>query len=386
MNSIFDYFKSIDTELIEFIEDLPEEAIGKSISIFNGESFEFQPNSVVFFGVPEDRYTINNKGTGANLNAFRKQFYQMFVGHWKTKIYDLGDLRIGNSVSDTEIALNTIITTIIKEKAIPFIVGGSHALTYTMYRAFDSLEQRVNLSVVDSEFNLGNINDTINSKSYLNKIIMDKPNNLNNFSNIGFQTFKNSQEEILLLDDLFFDTYRLGEIKNDLELVEPILRNTTILSIDIEGICRNDAPAHNNNGISGFSAEDICVIARYAGLSDGLKAMGVFEYNSALEKTPITAELLAQILWYFVEGVSSRFYEFPNNKLNGFKKFMVIIENDTYNFYKSNKSNRWWMEIFLEKDNKPKRRSLIPCTYGDYLSATQEVIPKRWYDNRKKLL
>jgi hypothetical protein len=43
---------------------------------------------------------------------------------------------------------------------------------------------------------------------YLTKII-DEPNNLFNYCNIGYQTYYNSQEEIDLIEKLFFDAYRL---------------------------------------------------------------------------------------------------------------------------------------------------------------------------------
>ena len=51
---------------------------------------------------------------------------------------------------------------------------------------------------------------------------MREPNNLFNYSNIGYQTYFNSQEELDLLNSLFFDAYRLGEVK-DLTKVEPII-------------------------------------------------------------------------------------------------------------------------------------------------------------------
>jgi hypothetical protein len=64
---------------------------------------------------------------------------------------------------------------------------------------------------------------------------------------------------------------------------------------------------------------------------------------------------------------------------------MVLVDEETYNFYKSNKSGRWWMEINIKDNNKTKRRTLIPCTYNDYLSANNQEVPERWYTNRKKL-
>jgi formiminoglutamase len=35
-------------------------------------------------------------------------------------------------------------------------------------------------------------------------------------------------------------------------------------------------------------------------------------------------------------------------------------------------------------NNKLKRRTLLPCTYGEYLGATNQELPERWLKARKK--
>jgi arginase family enzyme len=60
---------------------------------------------------------------------------------------------------------------------IPIVIGGSQDLTYGIYRAYDELEQMVNLVAIDSKFDFGE-NDLVSAASYLTKI--DEPNNLFN--------------------------------------------------------------------------------------------------------------------------------------------------------------------------------------------------------------
>jgi hypothetical protein len=40
--------------------------------------------------------------------------------------------------------------------------------------------------------------------------------------------------------------------------------------------------------------------------------------------------------------------------------------------------------FFLNINNKLKRETLLPCTYGDYLSACNQEIPERWMKARRK--
>lgn len=386
MEYISNFIHPIKESIVDFVHALPKDCIGRSLVLNTlNSSFDFVPNSIVFLGVPEDRTALHNDGTGQDLDIIRKQFYKLYKGNWNLSIYDLGDVIPGESFTDTEIALIEIVAFLLRHKMLPIIIGGSHALTYASYRAFDQLEQKVNLAVVDAKFDLGNIDTSMDSQSYLTKIVMEKPNNLFNYTNIAYQTFLNSQDEINLLQSLLFEAYRLGDVKNDIELVEPVLRETDFLSIDMSAVRKADAPANKNATISGLSAEDICKITRYAGISDKLSVLGVYEYNASKDADFITAELIAQMLWYFIEGVNFRSYEFPSKGLKNFKKYIVIIDDETLQFYKSDLSGRWWMEINVKDDNKTRRQTLIPCTYSDYLTANRQEVPERWYVNRKKL-
>jgi arginase family enzyme len=339
---------------------------------------------IAILGVLEGRNAVDNVGTGKGLEHIRKFLYQMFPGNWNTTIADLGNVPQGKEVSDTYFLLQEILTTLLKKNIIPLIIGGSQDLTYANYRAYDKLEQTVNLAVVDSKFDLGELDDTITSHNYLHKIVMENPNNLFNYSNIGFQTFFNSQEEIDLIEKLHFDAYRLGEVTSDLTIVEPILRDADMVSIDLGAVRISDAPGNSNGVPNGFYGDQICSIARYAGISKKVSSFGIYEFNAKFDERGQTAHLIAQIIWYFMEGHNYRIAEYPFESKKKYKKYIVLIENESINFYKSNKSERWWMEITY-RNNKTKKTTLIPCTYQDYLTANNQVYPERWLKTFRKL-
>lgn len=340
---------------------------------------------IAIIGVKEGRKTNNNSGCGENLQIIRSKFYQLFEGNWHTKIADLGNIEQGNTIEDTYFAVSEIISSLVKQNIIPIIIGGGQDITYANYQAYERLEQTVNLVSVDSRFDLGTLSDELTSTSFLSKIIMKQPNNLFNYSNIGYQTYFNAQEEIELLQKLYFDAYRLGEVKN-IELVEPILRDADIVSVDIGSVRQSEAPANNNASPNGFYGQDICAIARYAGISDKVTSFGIYEYNSRLDVNKQTAHLIAQMIWYFIEGVNNRAKDYPFSTKENYQKFTVVLEDDDpINFYKSDKSGRWWMEINLITDNKYERHALIPCAYQDYVQAMEQKIPERWYKALQKL-
>jgi formiminoglutamase len=383
-----DFLTPVEEAVLAHLALQPPLCLGNTIRVYSEE--EGFPNlenvQIAIFGVQEDRNSEDNFGCGENLHFIRTKLYQLFPGNWQTEIADLGNVLKGNSVTDTYYAVSEIISDLLKKNIIPIIIGGGQDITYVNYRAYDSLEQTVNITAVDSRFDLGDLDAELTSQSYLSKIIMQEPSNLFNYSNVGYQTYFNSQEEIQLLDNLFFDTYRLGKAK-ELENIEPAFRNADIVSIDIGAVRQSEAPANNNASPNGFYGEEICAISRYAGISDKVSSFGIYEYNSQYDNNHQTANLIAQMIWYFIEGVNSRVKDYPFSGKENYQKFTVILEDDDpLVFYKSNKTGRWWIEINILSDNKHKRHALIPCTYKDYQEATKQIIPERWYNAMRKML
>ena len=236
--------------------------IGRKIQIHTQrEGFPDLDNvKIAIFGVQEDRNSENNFGCGDNLHFIRRKFYELFPGDWHTEIADLGNVLKGNEVNDTYFAVAEIINYLLKKNIIPVILGGGQDITYVNYRAYDTLEQTVNITAVDSRFDLGSFEEGLTSQSYLSKIIMQEPNNLFNYTNVGYQTYFNPQDEIDLLESLYFDTFRLGKAK-ELENIEPAFRDADIVSIDIGAVKQSDAPANNNASPNGFYGDEICAIA-----------------------------------------------------------------------------------------------------------------------------
>ncbi len=191
------------------------------------------------------------------------------------------------------------------------------------------------------------------------------------------------------LAKLFFDTHRLGDVRSNMEEVEPIVRNADIVSFDMSSIRYSDSPGNGNATPNGFHGEEACQIARYAGMSDKLSSIGFYELNPELDNAGQSAHLLAQMIWYFLEGFSNRKRDFPISSRADFTKYRVFIQNNKYEivFYKSPKSDRWWMDVPYPPNKKIKyeRHHLVPCSYQDYQTACKEEMPDKWWLTFQKL-
>lgn len=388
MEDIFEFLSPVNQELIG---NPAENTLGFSIKKFvSGKPYpELKGMHLAIIGVEEDRRAVNNQGSGQSANAVRPYLYNLFKGKYKPKIVDVGNIRQGHAVKDSYFALTSVCHELIKNKVIPLVIGGGQDLTYPMYKAFDKIESSINIVDVDARFDIGGPDSEFNSSAYVGKIILHQPNILFNYSNIGYQTYFVSQKEIELFHKLYFDAYRLGEVRTNMEEVEPIVRHADLLSFDMSAIRMSDAPGNGNASPNGFYGEEACQITRYAGLSDKLSAIGFFEMNPLKDKRGQTAHLLAQMIWYFIDGYYKRYHDFPFRKKSDYLKYRVSIKENKNEiiFYKSKRSDRWWMEVPYPGSKKTKfeRHCLVPCSYKDYQNATKEEIPDRWWQSYQKL-
>lgn len=386
------FLNNIDQDFIDKCNLYHPRQIGNTITLFdnNDEDLDLSIFKLAIIGVEEERNSFDNKGCREAPNAIRKQFYQLF-NHWsELKIIDLGNIKTGFEIEDTYYALNNVVMTLMKYHIVPIILGGSQDLTFPIYQVYENTGKLVNITSIDSRFDIGQDNENLNSNSYLSYIILHQPNFLFNYTNIGYQSYYIDNQNIKLMKDLLFDVHRIGKIRNNIELTEPLIRNADILTIDISALKAADAPGIRNNSPNGFSSEEGCQMTRYAGLNNKLTSIGFFEYNPSYDINNVTANTISQMIWYFIEGFNSRIYDFPHYDSLDFKRYNVKLENidDEIVFLCHKITGKWWMDLSFKSKNREKyeRHHYIPCSQEDYDLTMQNEIPDKWWQFYQKLM
>lgn len=366
--------------------------LGETITIFRNEAKfpDLEGMQLALLGIKDERGAIDNHGCADGIDPIRKALYQLF-NHWPDlKIVDLGNVKTGKEVNDTYYAVNQVLTELVKNHIVPIIIGASQDFTYSMYQVYEPTGKLVNITAVDPLFDIGNDQEGLNSHSYMSHIILHQPNYLFNFTNIGYQSYYVDNENIELMKQLLFDAYRLGSIKQNVELAEPLIRNTNILSFDIGAIRASDAPGVKNASPNGFNGEEACRMTRYAGLSYRLTSIGFFEYNPHYDINARTANLIAEMIWYFIEGFSNRQDDVPTLDSTDFKRYNVQIgEGDGNIVFLCHKiSGKWWIDMSFKADgdNKFERHHFIPCSKEDYDQAMRNELPDKWWQFYQKLM
>jgi len=389
MSDLSIYFKPLSFE--ENSEnDESSDRLNYHIDYYRDSDFpDWKGANLAIIGVKEYRGSVANKGCSQAPDEVRTYLYKLFKGNYKVNIVDLGNIEPGNTIEDTHFAIGNVVSELLKNRVVPILIGGGQDLTYANYLAYEKLEQTINLVTVDPKFDLGSIDDGLSSESYLGKIILHQPNFLFNYASIGYQTYFVEQKTLDLMEKLFFDAHRLGSFRDNIQQTEPIIRNADIISFDLSAIKSSDSPGNSQSNPNGFTAEDSCQMARYAGMSDKLTSIGFYEYNPRYDEHKISAHLIAQMIWCFIDGYYSRKKDFPVGSKTNYTKYTVSLKSDKDNlvFYKSDKSNRWWMEVPYppKMQGKYERHHLVPCSYEDYELAAKEDVPDVWWRTYQKL-
>ena len=372
------WFEPLDTGYFSSKVKWQSTQVGYLIESFTDDNFpDLSFCEIAIFNVNEYNGSSNN--ASEEICKIRKNFYDLHVEKIP-RLIDLGNLKLESTRKQNFDIINEVCYILLNNGTLPIVIGGGHDIVYAMYKAQTKFKKKISYTCIDNKFDIGLVDDKLNNKSHLSKIIKAKPNYLYNYTNLGYQSFFVSPHALKMLESIKFSCIRLGDIKKNISNIEPILRDSNMLSLDISSISSAYASANNYSSPNGLDGNEICKLLFYAGVSDKLKSFGIFEYNQNLDNDDQTAKLISQIIWYFLAGFNSRVSEeIPSLKNLTF--YNVTSENDTNNmvFCKSKLSNRWW--IVVKKDhryNKLKVDQFFACSYKDYELAMNGDIPDSW--------
>lgn len=363
----------------------------KSISIFGDKMPEYRGAHIALFGIKEGRGADNNKGTTEGPDEIRKKLYNLKKGEGAYRIVDLGNLNTGHDLDESHVRVSEVCRILLENNVLPVIIGGSHDLDYGQYTAYESMEKLVSFLNVDAFLDLDDRKESTRNRQHIHKILLHEPNYLFSYTHLAYQSYLIDTLSVSVLEKLYFEAFRVGQMRSNLSEIEPAIRNADMLSFDITAIRSSDAPGNANAQPFGLTGEEACQICWYAGLNEKLSSIGFYEYNPSFDDVhKKTASVIATMIWYFVDGYYHRKNE-QNFRSNDFLKYVVSMHADTdpetLIFYKSKLSEKWWMEVpYPNGKERYSRNSIVPCSYNDYQTAIKGDIPERYINTLAKLI
>ncbi len=345
------WLKPVPTE--DWLETLGSFTLGKNLDIHTAKGvppLKKTKVALVFIG-------------GREMQAIREELYPLTQVRPKLSLADLGNLK------RSKISFGIpLIKELLDSHIIPLVIASDPNLVEMLYDAYKELHPYPSMLQVDEQLHL--------AKGERTRRLLDKrPFHL---SILGGQGHFFQPEEVRLLEKRHFDLIRLGKAKAQIPDIEPIIRDADLISFNLPVLKPSEIPGLDARSPSGFQLEEGCQILRYSGLSDKLKACLITGFSPEAIRHRLSAASVAQLIWYFIEGVSQRKRDYPAST-RGMTEYLVQVKNLDYQlvFWKSNKTGRWWMQIPVDGKAQQKHHRLVPCAYSDYVMARQGELPDR---------
>lgn len=338
---------------------LPKNCLGKHIEIFEQQLPLLQDIQIVLIGLD-----------AANADAIRQSLYKLSFNFPKVKIADLGNLK-----KTTASFIIPVLKELHDTNILPILIGGQTEHIYAQYQAHYAKRALTNLVVLDERVHF-DLEEEQAKDLYLTKILQNRK--LFNLSVLGCQGHYVPLDVKKYFSKRYFELFNLGKVRSNMEELEPILRDADLMAVNLDAIRNSDVSGVPTPSPNGLFGEEACQIHWYAGMSDKLSSIGFYGYHHDLDEQAQGAQLLAQMLWHFLNGFYHRKNDFPKSTDNLTE---YIVEQKSLDhqitFWKSTKSGRWWMQVPIKTRKKHERHFLIPCSYKDYQLACNGELPER---------
>lgn len=377
MNGLFDF---LEKPQIELSQNENPDSLKISNSILQADEFHdnWEEADIVLVGCGATYGATKEESNWTSApDTVREELYRMYDWHTDIKVADLGNIKKGANPADTRAALRIVLKEIEEAGKKAVLLGGSHDLMVQQYEVFEAKERMIEMATVDRFIDLDD-SEGVNEFNFLMPLFTKQPNFISHFSQVGFQSYDVNPNVLETLDKLGFDCFRLGWLRESLEEIEPVFRYCNLVGIDLQCLRFSEATFLKDASPNGLFGDELCQLAKYAGMSSRLTSFGIFGYYPERDLTKMGAKLISQALWYFVDGYRIRKQEADLRDINNFITFHVPISGTDLLFIRSKKTNRWWIQL--------PDQTFLPCTLKDYLDAGNNEIPERWLRQQSRIV
>jgi arginase family enzyme len=365
--NIADFLVPVNKHMISDDAGYREGQIGRTIEAYEEHLPDIETADLVLVGCGEQRGAgLLTESTAAD--EVRAAFYNLYHWHSDIKLADMGNIRMGKNLSDTYAALKLVITELTDMGKTVVIIGGSHDLTLAQYYALADHKNLIDAAAVDAVIDI-NIDSPLRSENFVMEMLTAEPNYMRHYNHLAFQSYFVHPRMLETMDKLRFDCFRVGKVRENIEDMEPVVRNCHLFSFDISALAHAYAPA-NTFTPKGLTGEDACTLMQYAGMSSNIKSIGIYGFQPENDREALTAKQISQMLWYLMDGKSRSKREASITERESFNEFHITFAEVETLFLQSKKTGRWWMQL-------PDKK-FIACSQKDYSLASNNEIPERW--------
>lgn len=297
----------------------------------------------------------------------REAFYGLSALDFEVPVSDLGDLISGKTPQDTHYILQEVLSACHYKNTVPVIVGGSDDLSLSLFSALNFHQKNISYTRISNTVSLSGDGDEVTEENFLSKILSSKHFSVKDFSLLGYQKHQNEMDSIQLIGEVDFDVVRLADMMNSTDSTEPYFRTADLVTLNCNAVESFAEPFSIRPEVNGLNRREICAYMKETGLSENLKSVGIFNVNFN-SGSLLNTQLLAQMLWYLLEGINIRRTHPSEQEL---ETYWVLAEDREYAFKRDTFTNLWYF------GSSEDLRDCIPCSREEYESAKKGMLPRR---------
>ena len=275
---------------------------------------------IVILGCPQDEGVRRNGGRIGAADAplaIRKQFYKLTTMNIGKRIFDLGDVKLANTLEATHDTMTEVVKAVLRDGKRVIVLGGGNDISYADGKAMSEVFGRDWWIGVNIDAHLDvRLSEERNSGTPYRQLLDEELLLPKHFYEVGYQSHFTSPIYYDYIRKLGVNRISLELVRSraqaDIELRENI-RNTfighssslnTFFGFDMDVVRSADAPGTSAPSPLGLRAGEFIQLVKYAASLANTKLIEFSEVNPKFDQDDRTAKLVAIGMHRFCTGIA----------------------------------------------------------------------------------
>jgi len=355
---------------------IDEDALGNAVDFFDGTEnwFDNHGPDIAILGIPEARGAVDHTYANAP-DEIRYWLYGLRNSSGQHRIADLGNVR-GQTLNDRYQAIEEVVECMNAAGILVIVLGGSQDLTVPLCKGVEKKQKDIfDIAIVDSLLDIDPDEKDFSDEAFIHKLGEKQNGKLDKLTVMGAQYYYLSARQEDYMARRHFPVFRLRDIRGDqIDRAEPVLRDASIFSFDFGAIEGGVTQGLGMNPF-GFSGTEACRMFWYAGASDRMQVIGLFNVPVRGDYG-LPAPVGALLIWHALEGTVARCGDYPERPIEDYQYKVIHLDDSDQNlrFFYNPVNDRWWLEVPWYKESR-----IIACHQSDYDKALMKEIPEVWW-------
>ena len=279
----------------------------------------YENADIVILGCPQDEGVRRNGGRVGAAEAplaIRGQFYKLTTMNIRKRIFDLGDVKIANTLEATHDTMTEVVKAVLRDGKRLIVLGGGNDISYADGRAMSEVFGRdwwIGINI-DAHLDV-RLSEERNSGTPYRQLLDEELLLPRYFYEVGYQTHLASPIYYEYIRNLGINRISLELVRSraeaDIELKESVRNKfighsaslNTFFGFDMDAVRSADAPGTSAPSPLGLRAGEFIQLVKYAASLANTKLIEFSEVNPKYDDDNRTAKLVAIAMHRFCTGV-----------------------------------------------------------------------------------